>query len=140
MIGQRGNKTRATLILLALIMLIGAFFAAAPSAEAKNIVKGDTTANVRLVQQRLSNLGYYTYKVDGIWGWRTTAAVKKFQKAKGLVADGIVGAKTEKALGITLSGGKKSGTLSSTELNLLRGRSTAKRAASRTRDRSPLPR
>lgn len=119
MIGQRGNKTRATLILLALIMIIGAFFAAVPSAEAKNIVKGDTTANVRLVQQRLSNLGYYTYKVDGIWGWRTTAAVKKFQKAKGLVADGIVGAKTEKALGITLSGGKKSGTLSSTELNLL---------------------
>ncbi len=119
MIGQRGNKTRATLILLALIMIIGAFFAAAPSAEAKNIVKGDTTANVRLVQQRLSNLGYYTYKVDGIWGWRTTAAVKKFQKAKGLVADGIVGAKTEKALGITLSGGKKSDTLSSTELNLL---------------------
>lgn len=119
MIGQRGNKTRATLILLALIMIIGAFFAAAPSAEAKNIVKGDTTANVRLVQQRLSNLGYYTYKVDGIWGWRTTAAVKKFQKAKGLVADGIVGAKTEKALGITLSAGKKSDTLSSTELNLL---------------------
>lgn len=119
MIGQRGNKTRATLILLALIMIIGAFFVAAPSAEAKNIVKGDTTANVRLVQQRLSNLGYYTYKVDGIWGWRTTAAVKKFQKAKGLVADGIVGAKTEKALGITLSGGKKSDTLSSTELNLL---------------------
>lgn len=67
MIGQRGNKTRATLILLALIMIIGAFFVAAPSAEAKNIVKGDTTANVRLVQQRLSNLGYYTYKVDGIW-------------------------------------------------------------------------
>lgn len=119
MIGQRGNKTRATLILLALIMIIGAFFAAVPSAEAKNIVKGDTTANVRLVQQRLSNLGYYTYKVDGIWGWRTTAAVKKFQKAKGLVADGIVGAKTEKVLGITLSGGKKSGALSSTELNLL---------------------
>lgn len=119
MIGQRGNKTRATLILLALIMIIGAFFVAVPSAEAKNIVKGDTTANVRLVQQRLSNLGYYTYKVDGIWGWRTTAAVKKFQKAKGLVADGIVGAKTEKALGITLSGGKKNGTLSSTELNLL---------------------
>lgn len=119
MIGQRGNKTRATLILLALIMLIGAFFAVAPYAEAKNIVKGDTTANVRLVQQRLGNLGYYTYKVDGIWGWRTTAAVRKFQKAKGLVADGIVGAKTEKALGITLSGGKKSGALSSTELNLL---------------------
>ena len=119
MIVQRGNKTRATLILLALIMLIGAFFAVAPSAEAKNLVKGDTTANVRLVQQRLGNLGYYSYKVDGIWGWRTTAAVKKFQKAKGLVADGIVGAKTEKALGITLSGGKKNGTLSSTELNLL---------------------
>lgn len=119
MIENRSMKSRVALILLAIVTLFGAFFTIAEPAEAKNIVKGDTTANVRLVQQRLANLGYYSFKVDGIWGWRTTAAVKKFQKAKGLTADGIVGAKTEKALGITLSGGSSSGTLSSTELNLL---------------------
>ena len=43
-------------------------------------------------------------------------AVKNFQRDKGLVVDGIVGAKTEKALGITLS---SSSSLSSNELNLL---------------------
>lgn len=32
--------------------------------------------------------------VDGIFGWRTEAAVKTFQRNHGLVADGIVGPKT----------------------------------------------
>ena len=71
------------------------------------------------MQQRLSNLGYYTYKIDGIFGSRTRSAVKRFQKDSGLVADGIVGAKTEKALGVTLSGGSNNSSLSSNELNLL---------------------
>ncbi len=106
--------------IVGLIALIGSVCFIGGNAEAKNIVKGDTTANVRIVQQRLYNLGYYTYKVDGIWGTRTKTAVKKFQKDKGLVADGIVGAKTEKALGITLSGGSTSSTASS-ELKLLDG-------------------
>lgn len=104
--------------IVGLIALIGSVCFIGGNAEAKNIVKGDTTANVRIVQQRLYNLGYYTYKVDGIWGTRTKTAVKKFQKDKGLVADGIVGAKTEKALGITLNGGSTSSTASS-ELKLL---------------------
>ena len=36
--------------------------------------------------------------VDGIKGYKTTAAIKKFQKEHNLVADGIVGPKTEAAL------------------------------------------
>lgn len=104
--------------IVGLVALVGSVCFIGGNAEAKNIVKGDTTANVRIVQQRLYNLGYYTYKVDGIWGTRTKTAVRKFQKAKGLVADGIVGAKTEKALGVTLSGSSSTGTNSS-ELNLL---------------------
>ncbi len=101
-----------TLVLLAFTLVFGSVTS---SAEAKNIVKGDTPANIRIVQQRLSNLGYYTYKVDGIWGSRTKSAVKRFQRDYGLVADGIVGKNTEKALGVTLSGT----TSSSNELNLL---------------------
>lgn len=103
-------------MLLAAIALIAAV-STIGVAEARNVVKGDTTANIKIVQQRLADLGYYTYKVDGLWGWRTTSAVKRFQRAKGLTADGIVGAKTEKALGVTLSSG--TGALSSTEINLL---------------------
>lgn len=101
----------AVLILAVCIMPIG-------SAEAKNIVKGDTASNIKQVQTRLSNLGYYTYKVDGIWGSRTTKAVKNFQRDYGLVVDGIVGSKTERALGITL-GSSSSGSVSSSDLNLL---------------------
>ena len=105
--------------LIGLLALIGSVCFIGGSAEANNIIKGDTTANVRVVQQRLYNLGYYTYKVDGIWGTRTKTAVKKFQKNKGLVADGIVGAKTEKALGITLTSGGSTSNTTSSELNLL---------------------
>jgi N-acetylmuramoyl-L-alanine amidase len=111
-------KRRISALVLTFIAFMGvAFYVNYSAAQAKNIVKGDTQANIRVVQTRLAELGYYNYKIDGIWGSRTRAAVIKFQKAKGLVADGIVGAKTEKALGITL--GTQTKTLSSSELNLL---------------------
>lgn len=46
-------------------------------------------------QHLLAYLGYYTNKVDGIWGEKSRAATVAFQKATGLTADGIFGAKTE---------------------------------------------
>ena len=115
---KRRFLSRIVLVILGIVLLLGSMFFVCGNAEAKNIVKGDTTENIKIVQQRLYNLKYYTYKVDGIWGSRTLAAVKNFQRDKGLVADGIVGAKTEKALGVTLSQ-SGSTSLSSTELNLL---------------------
>lgn len=86
--------------------------------QAANITKGDTTANIKAVQTRLKALGYYTISVDGIWGAKTRAAVMNFQRDRGLVADGIVGPKTESALGITLTSNSSS-SLSSSDLNLL---------------------
>ena len=115
---KRRFLSRIVLVILGIVLLLGSMCFVCGNAEAKNIVKGDTTENIKIVQQRLYNLKYYTYKVDGIWGSRTLAAVKNFQRDKGLVADGIVGAKTEKALGVTLSQ-SGSTSLSSTELNLL---------------------
>ncbi|MBQ7223975.1 MAG: spore cortex-lytic enzyme [Clostridia bacterium] len=117
MINQKRRGRRIILIMLAVLTLMVSAFGVVDSAQAKNIVKGDTTANIRMVQSRLSTLGYYTYKVDGIWGSRTLRAVKNFQRDYGLVVDGIVGARTEKALGIKLS--SSSSSLTSTELNLL---------------------
>ena len=85
------NKKRSLcLIMLALIIALGAFMGAASvRADAKNIIKGDTKENIRIVQQRLKELGYYKIAVDGIWGPKTLAGVKNFQRAKGLVVDGI---------------------------------------------------
>lgn len=115
---KRRILSRIVLVILGLVLLFGSLSFSYGGAQAKNIVKGDTAENIKIVQQRLYNLKYYTYKVDGIWGSRTLAAVKNFQRDKGLVADGIVGAKTEKALGVTLNQ-SSSTSLSSTELNLL---------------------
>lgn len=64
---------------------------------------GLTLNQVKTVQTKLKNWGYYTGSIDGIYGSKTKAAVKNFQKKNNLVADGIVGSKTAAALGISLS-------------------------------------
>ncbi len=59
-----------------------------PSASVKRGSKG---ADAKLVQQRLKDLGYFTYKVDGNFGSHSVAALKDFQKSHGLTADGVAG-------------------------------------------------
>lgn len=54
--------------------------------------------DVKWVQNKLTNLGYYTDTVDGDFGTKTDLAVKAFQKENGLTADGIVGPATLNAL------------------------------------------
>jgi hypothetical protein len=62
--------------------------------------KGMRGAEVGNLQQILTSKGYSTKGIDGVFGPATEAAVKKFQKAKKLKADGIVGPATKKALGM----------------------------------------
>ncbi len=50
------------------------------------------------IQRALENAGYYQGQIDGKIGPRTQEAIRKFQKAKGLKADGIVGKKTSAEL------------------------------------------
>ena len=64
----------------------------------KTLRKGDSNADVTLLQERLIALGYLTGTSDGSYGDRTVAAVKAFQKANGLTADGVAGAATQKIL------------------------------------------
>ena len=73
--------------------------------EEKEEIKDDGTlkqgakgAEVKKVQQRLKELGYYTYGIDSDYGYRTVAAVKAFQKKNGLTADGVCGEATLKKL------------------------------------------
>ena len=59
---------------------------------------GSTGEDVRRLQNRLNTLGYNCGSADGIYGNGTYSAVVKFQKDKGLDADGIVGQQTWRAL------------------------------------------
>ena len=63
--------------------------------------KGSSGAEVRKIQQKLKNWGYYSGTVDGVFGSATEAAVKKFQSRNGLTSDGICGAQTLAALGLS---------------------------------------
>lgn len=73
--------------------------------EVAAVRKGDSGSKVKEIQRKLNELGFSVGNVDGIFGSKTLAAVKKFQKSRGLTVDGIVGTNTAKALGISLSSG-----------------------------------
>lgn len=86
---------------------------AEPSATLR---QGDTGTGVKWLQWHLYKLGYLTKTsdIDGDFGPTTLAAVKKFQAAKGLEADGLVGSATRSALKTAYptssSGGSSGGT------------------------------
>ena len=53
-----------------------------------------TRGHMKEVQICLQNAGFYKGKIDGVKGKSTKKAIKEFQKANGLKADGKVGPKT----------------------------------------------
>jgi peptidoglycan hydrolase-like protein with peptidoglycan-binding domain/DNA invertase Pin-like site-specific DNA recombinase len=53
---------------------------------------------VRVVQRRLRQLGQRPGPLDGLFGPKTEAAVERFQRTSHLVADGVVGTHTLRAL------------------------------------------
>ena len=55
---------------------------------------GDSGTKVKKLQQALKLRGYYSGPIDGDYGEATEAAVKAFQKAKGMSRDGIAGKST----------------------------------------------
>ena len=63
---------------------------------------GSRGPEVKAIQQELKDRGLYKGSVDGIYGQQTKDAVIKFQKQKGLSADGIAGPQTLKKLGISI--------------------------------------
>ena len=80
-----------------------------------------TTSQIKTVQTKLKRWGYYTGRVDGIFGSKTREAVKYFQRKNGLAVDGIVGPNTARALGMSLtsSSSSSSSSQSSSDLYLL---------------------
>ena len=62
---------------------------------------GSRGEQVRRVQQKLRQWGYYDGEVDGVFGQETYDAVVYFQKKNGLKADGVAGSATLEAMGIS---------------------------------------
>jgi len=72
---------------------------ASEAAVSSGILKeGAKGQQVRDLQQRLLDLGYYAGQVDGSFGPGTTAAIKDFQRANNLSSDGIAGPETIEVL------------------------------------------
>lgn len=78
---------------------------------------GSRGEEVRQIQKKLKELGFYSGSIDGIYGVQTQKAVKQFQKSRGLTSDGIAGPKTLLYLGI--SSGTSSSQYSSSDIYLL---------------------
>lgn len=112
---NKHNRTRFLALFLLLVTLIACFQLYSATALSKY---GSTGEEVTSIQTKLKELGYYKGNIDGIFGSGTKDAVTRFQKAKGLDADGIVGSKTLKALGLDAAAGT-SGTYTESEITLL---------------------
>lgn len=70
-----------------------------PDAKFTGVVSyGAKDSQVKLVQQRLTALGFFDRKITGGFYEHTSKAVKAFQSHNGLVADGVVGETTWNAL------------------------------------------
>src|SRR5690606_41615475 len=104
-------RRRKWLLCCALMVLAGAILGgvspdadrlANAQAEASfgngNLRKGARGGDVCELQGRLKYLGFYTGKIDGVFGERTYRAVRLFQYEFGMKVDGVVGPKTKRML------------------------------------------
>ena len=90
---------------LLLALIVFTLFVVFTQAEAATVAWGSKGEQVRLVQEKLKQYGYFKGTVDGIFGKETYDAVVWFQRKNGLTVDGVVGSATAAALGISLTEG-----------------------------------
>lgn len=118
-----------TAVLVALAVICAMCFAAYETYD--NFIKEDSVYalsrlgssgnEVKNIQTKLKELGYYKGDIDGVYGSKTKSAVTSFQKNCGLTADGICGKTTLLYLGLggSSSGGSGSGSYSDADVELL---------------------
>jgi N-acetylmuramoyl-L-alanine amidase len=110
------DKRKLTLALAVIFAVNILIISVAQQADAAAYRKGSSGGVVTQIQKKLKQWGYYSGGVDGVFGSKTEEAVKYFQRKNGMTADGVAGAKTLAALGISDA---SSATTQSNDLNLL---------------------
>ncbi len=73
------RKKRTKYLVMAAILLLCSIAASVAFAK-----YGLSTEEIKTIQRKLKNWGYYSGEVDGIYGSATTNAVKYFQRTNGL--------------------------------------------------------
>ena len=110
---------------------------ATPTVTPPSLQIGFTGSNeVRALQKRLKELGWYKGSVDGDFGPATQEAVKAFQKANGLKVDGKAGTKTLEKLRSSKAVSKKEYTAKTTSSS---SKSTVKTTAKQTAKPTATP-
>jgi peptidoglycan hydrolase-like protein with peptidoglycan-binding domain len=92
-LGQFGRWCASLLGLTAIVGLLGT-----PESAKAALTHGDRSSQVKDAQVRLQQLGYFKASPTGYYGQITKASVLRFQRARGLTPDGVVGPQTQAAL------------------------------------------
>jgi peptidoglycan hydrolase-like protein with peptidoglycan-binding domain len=74
--------------------------------ETHAALKGKGASIVAAVQTTLTEYGYYSGPIDGVYGPATTDAIKKLQTDLGVTADGRLGPETVSAFNEAVASGK----------------------------------
>ncbi len=99
------NKRTLKIPLAVLMVLVTVFFCSCEAIPAAAYKFGSQGDQVKEIQQRLKDWGYYFGNVDGYYGKATEDAVIDFQIKHGISVDGIVGSQTAEKLGVSVQGG-----------------------------------
>ncbi|MDR3601252.1 MAG: NlpC/P60 family protein [Desulfosporosinus sp.] len=83
---------------LVMVLVIVGTISSASLAQAATLKVGSSGTKIRILQSELRTLHYSVGSVDGIYGSKTKAAVRKFQRDEYIPANGIANSRTQDAL------------------------------------------
>ncbi len=92
------RKKHLVIFFITVVLLFSLYNTTSTSAR-RVLYWGSQNSDVKIVQWKLSQWGYYNRAVDGVYGPSTWSAVREFQWKNGLRVDGVVGPQTWAALG-----------------------------------------
>jgi N-acetylmuramoyl-L-alanine amidase len=87
-------QSRSKIVLFTFILVLVLTAVGQAALGDRNLSRGSRGPEVTELQKRLQMIGYVVGPIDGIFGPQTEAAVRRFQKERGLKVDGIAGPQT----------------------------------------------